>query len=285
MIRLVAIGVAILSMASPFRLSAQNVQQSPPPNVAARDVFLEQVNQELIRRRDPKLSPELIERERTARTQRETAVRSNPDTFVPLIREALAVAKIQNALVSATSEDRTEDGAEELRRFRASEAVACQFLALLPADRRDRILKESLDAALDAWKPVAGAYHAENAKWKAAGARPEDKSPVAMAQRRSIVFADRCRKLVGAAAAARSDVFIEQVFSWIAKGDRTISLEDQGVGYLEQFPPRREEFIRRLNDIPDMNKDLDRDCKLEIERAIRRLENSGKAPQTPNGKS
>lgn len=269
-------------------LCSQQPQSSQPPResqVAAREMFSELVNEQLSPPEDPWVSPETTREQRETALRRNAMIRRNPAAFVPLIQEALAVPKLQETKVPTTPEGRRTDGSEEYQRFCASEAVACTILALLPAEIRDPILKESFDKTVTAAKPVADASLAEHAKWKAAGARPEDRLPVEIALRRSAMFTGRCRELVRAATAARSDVFIEPVFLWIAKGDQTISLRDHGIKYLEQFPSRREEFVRRLSETLTKNKELERDRRLEIEWAIQRLDTPNKSVPGESGKS
>lgn len=87
-------------------------------------------------------SPDRFDQWKAAQSRRETLVRSNPSSFVPVIREALRLPKPEDLQVPTTREGRTEDAPErvsqalgELRRRVPRSGPASRGLARSDLDR------------------------------------------------------------------------------------------------------------------------------------------------------
>ncbi|MBX3376069.1 MAG: hypothetical protein KF678_03590 [Phycisphaeraceae bacterium] len=217
-------------------------------------------------------SPDRFDQWKAAQSRRETLVRSNPSSFVPVIREALRLPKPEDLQVPTTKEGRTEDAPEQYRKQLATCNAAYQVLALLPAVMRDPILRDTFDAMLTKGREAALRYQPEYLEWIRAG-RPKDTEAAVMTNsRRASWYLFRAGGAITCATSARSEVLVEPVFALLASEGG--GLAQTCVDYLERFPQRYEEFIRRLSEILDSGRPLGSDRRYNIEQAIKRMEAS-----------
>lgn len=240
----------------------------------ARTIFADMVAEQLKPVRDHKLSPDRVRENKGTREERERAIRADPAAFVPLIREALTLPKPEALQVPTTPEGHVTDGSEQYQKQIASGRVAATALSLLPADVRDPILRESFDKTLALARPLIERGTVEVKDWVAAGRPETGLLAVKITGRRVSWFTGRCAELINSAAAAHSEVLVEPVFALFLNDHLVSGVNQQAVAYLEKFPPRYEEFIRRLNEILDSGRPIEFDRTYNIEQSIKRMQAS-----------
>lgn len=218
-------------------------------------------------------SPERFDQWKADQARLEANVRSSPKAYVPLIREALTLPKPEDLQVPTTQEGRLEDATEQYRKQLAGCGAAYQVLALLPAEMRDPILRETYDKMLAMSRTVGERYQPEMLEWVRAGRPKEDEAAVMTNNRRATWYFIQAAGAITCATKARSEVLVEPVFTLLASKDG--GLAQTCVTYLERFPLRHDEFLRRLNEILDSDgpdRPLDFDRRYNIEQSIKRMQ-------------
>ena len=197
------------------------------------------------------------------RMRREAQVRAAPATFEPLVREALRLPPPKDVAVSEKRRAREGDEPEEFRRRTAKAMAAAQVLPLLGRKICDSLLTEFFPVHVELARAaeqdvVAKAAISETDRRISAG--------------RAAWYASRCADLIGAATAAQSEVLLEPVFALIAGGKQLPWINLRAMTYLESFPQKRPEHVKRLKAILTSDRDLGSDRRHNIEKAIARME-------------
>lgn len=253
-------------------LAATGLAQQPEKQSVARAVFAEMVADRMNPEEGHRLPPDHVRAKQALKERREEAIRADPGAFVPLVREALALPRPEDLQVPTTREGHLSDAPEQYQKQLAGCDVAYQILALLPAESRDPILRKTFDNMLAMARNLDERSQPEYSKWVRAGMPKKDEVSVRTNSRRAAWYYSRAAGAITCATTARSEVLIEPVFTLLAS--KSGGLANTCVVYLERFPQRYDEFMRRLNEIVNSGPPLDFARQHNIEQSIKRMQAS-----------